>query len=76
MTFGVAKEATTASAGNNGACSDGRSGENERNSSERSGSRDGTKYGGSSKKGPVCDGSGLWEELLCMWRIWAHGPQL
>ena len=29
MIFGVAEEATIASAGNNGACSNGRSGENE-----------------------------------------------
>ena len=45
MTPSVAKEATTASAGDNGACSDGRSGENERGSGKGIGSRSRAEYG-------------------------------
>ena len=45
-TFGVAEEATIASAGDNRACSDGGCGENKCGSSEGSGAR--TEYGGSS----------------------------
>jgi len=54
MTFGVAEEATTASAGDNRACSDGGSRENKCGSGQRCRTRD----GGSSKKGPLCNGSG------------------
>ena len=50
MTFGVAEEATTASAGDNRACSDGGGGENE------CGGREGTGGRGSSKTGPLCYG--------------------
>ena len=46
MTISVAEEANAPSAGNNRACSDGRSGENKCGSSKRIGSR--TEYGGSS----------------------------
>jgi len=70
MTISVAKE-VNASAGNNGACSNGGSGKDECNSSERA--RGGTKYGDSSKTGPICNGSGLREELLCLWGFRAHG---
>jgi len=44
MTFGVAEEATIASTGDNRACSDGRSRENECGSGKRIGSR--AEYGG------------------------------
>jgi len=64
MTISVAKEAN-ASAGNNGACSDGGSGKDECSSSERVRGR--TEYGGSSKMGPIHNGSGSREELLCLW---------
>jgi len=73
MTLGVAKEAN-ASAGDNGACSDGRSGENKCGSSERAGGRIG--YGGSSETGPLCNGDRQRKELLYMWRIWAYSPTL
>ena len=46
MTFGVAEEATIASAGNNRACSDGRSQKDEYSGSK--GVRGWTEYGGSS----------------------------
>jgi len=69
----VAKE-VNALAGNNGACSDGGSGKDKCNSSERA--RGGIKYGDSSKTGPIYNGSGLREELLCLWGIRAHGPPL
>ena len=44
MTFGVAEETTIASADDNRACSDGRSGENKYGSSEGIGSRSRAKY--------------------------------
>ena len=52
MTIDVAEEATTASAGNNRACSDGGCGKNNCGSSERIRARDGTECGGSSEKNP------------------------
>ena len=58
MTIGVAEEATTASAGDNRACSDGGCGENECGSGERIGARGGTECGGSSEKGSFCYGGG------------------
>jgi len=48
MTFGVAEEATTASAGNNWACSDGGHRENKCGNSKRRGNRSWTKCGTSS----------------------------
>jgi len=48
MTFGMAEEAAIASAGNNRACSDRRSGENECGGGKGSRCRGGTEYGGSS----------------------------
>ena len=48
MTFGVAEEATIASAGDNRACSNGRSGENKCGSGKGSRGRGGTEYGNSS----------------------------
>ena len=54
-TISVAEEANAPSAGNNRACSDGRSGENKCGSSERIG----TRGQGSSKKGSFCNGGGL-----------------
>jgi len=53
MTLSVAKEANTSSAGDNRACSNGRSGEDECSSSERveTGNR-------GSKKEPLYDGGG------------------
>jgi len=73
MTLGMAKEAN-ASAGDNGACSDGRSGENKCGSSERAGGR--TRYGGSSEIGPLYNGGRQRKELLHVWRIWAYGLTL
>ena len=54
-TFSVAEETTIASAGNNQACSDGRSREDEYSSSERARGR--TEYGGFSQMGPLCNGN-------------------
>jgi len=73
-TFSVAEEATIASAGDNWACSDGMSGENERGSGERAEGRIG--YGGSSEMGPLCNGGRQREELLHLWGFWAYGLQL
>jgi len=47
-TFSVVEEATIASAGNNRACSDGRSGENECSNSKGIGSRSRAEYGSTS----------------------------
>jgi len=55
MTPSVAEEAAAPSAGDNRACSNGRSGEDECGSSERIG----TRGQGSSKKGSFCNGGGL-----------------
>ena len=74
MTIGVAEKATTASAGDNRACSDGGCGKNECGSGKRIGARDGTECGGSSEKGPICYEGRQGEELLCLWGFWAHGP--
>ena len=60
MTFGMAEEATTASAGDNGACSDGGNREDECSSSKGCGIRG----RGSSKMGPLCYGDGSGTELL------------
>jgi len=51
----VAEEANTPSAGDNRACSSGRSGEDKCSGSQRC--RIGTGCRGSPKKGPLCDGS-------------------
>jgi len=67
----VAEEANIFSAGDNRACSNGRSGENKCNSGKRA--RTGYR---SSKKGPICDGGRLRKELLCLWSFWAHGSPL
>jgi len=48
MTFGVAEEATIVSAGDNRVCSDGRSRENECDSSEGIRSRSRVEYGSAS----------------------------
>jgi len=52
MTFSVAEEATIASAGDNRACSDGRSGENERDHGNPS------TEGRVSLEEPICHGCG------------------
>jgi len=67
----VAEEATTSSAGDNRACSDGRDRENECDSGEGIGTGD-----GGSQKRLLCDGGGQEEELLYLWRFWTHGPSL
>jgi len=54
MTISVAKEATTSSAGDNRACSNGRDRENECGSGKRA--RSGIECEGSSKTGPLCYG--------------------
>ena len=71
MTLGVAKEAN-ASAGDNGAYSDGGNRADKCGSSERYGARD----WGSSKKESLCYGGGSGMKLLCLWGFWAHGPSL
>jgi len=73
-TIGMAEEAIVPSAGNNRACSDGGSQEDECSSSERIGGRIGD--GSSSKMGLLCDGSRQREELLCLQGFWAHGLSL
>ena len=60
-TFGVAEEATIASAGNNRACSNERSGENKYSGSKGTGDR--TGYGDSSEKGFFCNGNRWGKEL-------------
>ena len=70
----VAEEATIASAGDNRACSNERSRENEHSSGERAGGR--TRYGGSSETGPLCNGDRQGEELLYLRGFWTHGLQL
>ena len=72
MTPSVTEEANAFSAGNNRACSNGRSEENEYSSGERTETRDGS----TSKKGPLCYGGRQGEELLCLQGIWAHGLSL
>ena len=52
MTISVAEEATTSSADDNRACSDGRDREDERSSGKRARGR--TECGGSSKTEPLC----------------------
>ena len=52
MTFGMAEEATIASAGDNRACSNERSGENECGSGERIGSRSRAEYGVPPRQNP------------------------
>jgi len=72
MTLSMAEEANVFSAGNNRACSDRRSRENEYSGSK--GVR--TENGSSNKKGSLCYGSRSGEELLCLWGIWAYGLTL
>jgi len=74
MTFGMAEEATIASAGNNRACSNRRSGENKCGGSKGTGDRIG--YKNSSEKGSFCNGNRQRKELLYMWGIRTHGPLL
>jgi len=71
-TLGVAEEATTASAGNNRACSNGRDREDEFGSGERCRTRGRC----SSKTGSLYYGGGLGTELLCLWGFWAYGLTL
>ena len=52
-TLGVAEEATIASAGDNGACSNGRDREDKCGGGQRAGVR--TECGCSSEKGPLCN---------------------
>ena len=75
-TISVAEEATTASAGDNGACSDGGCGENKCSSIERIGDWEWTECRRPSQTGPFCNGNRLREELLCMRGFWAYGPSL
>ena len=76
MTSSVAKEVTTASAGDNRACSNGGYRKNKCGGSEGIGNRSRTEYGSSSKKRPIHNGNRLRKELLCVRRIWAYGPSL
>ena len=72
MTLGMAEEATIASAGDNWACSNGRGRKDEYGGGEGIG----TGYGGFSETGPLCNGGRQRKKLLCMRRLWAHGPSL
>ena len=74
ITPSMVKEATTFSAGDNRACSDGRCGEDKCGSSKRVGGR--AKYGGSSEMGPLFHRNRPGKELLCLWRLWAHSLPL
>ena len=66
----MAKEANAFSAGDNRACSDGESRENEcSNSTTIAENSVGTTQ-------PICHGDRQKEELLHLWRFWAHGPSL
>jgi len=71
-TLSMAEETSAFSAGNNRACFNRRSRENKCSSSERIRTRD----RGFLKKGPLSNGSGQGEKLLCLWRVWVHGPSL
>jgi len=71
MTTSVTEKATTSSAGNNSACSDRRGGKDKYGSGKRTETGD-----RSSQKRPLCNGGGQKKELLCLQRIWAHGPTL
>ena len=72
MTLSVAEETrSTSSVGNNRAHSDERSGKHGYSNGE------GTEVGDRvPKKRPLHDGDGQGEELLHLWRIWAHGLSL
>ena len=72
MTLSVAEEANAFSVGDNRACSDKRSRENEYSSGERIRTRD----GGFPKKESLYDGSGQRKKLLCLQRIWEYGLSL
>ena len=72
MTLSVVEEANAFSAGNNRACSNGRSRKNKCSSGERIR----TRNGGISKKRPLHDESRQKEKLLYLWKIQAHGPLL
>ena len=69
----MAKE-IKASAGNNGAYSDGGSRKNKCGGSKRSGIRTGCRD--SSKMGPLCNGGGSEKELLRLWGFGAYGLSL
>ena len=71
-TISVAKETNAFSADANKACSNGGSRKDECGDSE------GTGAGGrgASQKRPLCYGNKSGKKLLCLRRIWAHGPPL
>ena len=71
-TFGVAEEVAIASAGDNRACSNGRSREDDHGNGNPS-----TEGKVPSKK-PICYGcrQKRESELLCMWRLWIYGKVL
>ena len=72
MILSVAEETrNTALVDDNRACSDGECRKNKCSGSEGIRTRDRT-----TKKGPLCNGCGQGEKLLCLWRIQAHGPTL
>jgi len=74
--FGMAEEAAIASAGDNRACSDGRSRKNKCGSGERTRNWGRTKCRRFSKMRLLCYRYRSKSELLCVWRFWAHGPTL
>jgi len=67
----VVEEANAFSAGGNGACSDGRSGEDKYGGGEVTGTGN-----ESSQKRSLYDGGGQEEKLLHLWGFWVHGLSL
>ena len=72
MTLSVAEKArSTSLAGDNRACSDGRSGKNKYGDGEGTEARDRAP-----KKRPLHNGDGQREKVLYLRRIWVHGLSL
>ena len=70
MTISVAEKANAFSAGDNRTCSNGESRKNKRgNDTAAVENRVGAMQ-------PICHGGRQEEKLLCLWRIWIHGPSL
>jgi len=63
MTLSMAEEANAFSVGDNRACSNGGSGKNKYSGKTRVRTRCGSSF----QMGPLYDGSGQGEELLCLW---------
>ena len=68
----IAEETTVSSVGDNQACSDRRSRKNEYSGVKRIG----TECRGFSEMGLLYNRGRSEKKLLCLWRLWAHGPPL